>query len=114
MASPSNQFETTRFYLEDVHLLLADVTSPTSPYRVRDLRFVTNAVASLETRVAELNRLVAEFAGSADGLDKNGHLRIQKVKWQFQQDRIRRQRDAIRQARTTLVQAIQLLQSRYS
>lgn len=103
---------TTCLLLDDVHTTLADITSPASPYRVPDLRFATTAVGTLEARVVDLNKFVTEVADSAKGLDKKGHLRIPKIKWQFQQDRVRQHRDAIRDARSTVAEALRNLQSR--
>ncbi|KAK7755954.1 hypothetical protein SLS62_001896 [Diatrype stigma] len=107
-----NQLNTTCLLLDDVHTTLADIISPASPCRVRDLRFATMAVGDLEARVTDLNRFVTEVVDSAKGRDKNGRLRIPKVKWQFQQDLVRQHRDAIRNARSTVVEALQLLQTR--
>lgn len=69
------------------------------------------AVNGLERRITELKKVADKLAAEAKGLDDNGQLRIRKLKWLFEKEQIRQQRDDLHSAKSSLVEAFQVLQS---
>lgn len=93
-----------------MHNYLVESTAPTSAHRNNDLGYVMRAVDGLGTRITELKGVAEKFASEARGSDSSGHLRIRKLKWLWEKEQIQQQREALRRARSPLLEALQLLQ----
>ncbi|CAM1511968.1 Fc.00g094810.m01.CDS01 [Cosmosporella sp. VM-42] len=108
----SNELNTCLALLSQLNAILDAFGDPATPCPPKDLSHIKGIVTGLNLDVGELKKIESDFKICAKGItDTKGRLSIPKIKWARERSKIVALRDRVRRRRSSLSEAIALLQA---